>query len=94
MRCLPGPDPQERVVEQVGDEAEPGLGDDVDDLRVGVACSANGLDIGDFNMAARRRDLMGELRRRVGVRVGGMTGAVHFHVFTGHPFTVGAISGA
>ena len=44
---------REGVVEQVGDEAEGGLGDDLDDLIVGKPSSADGLEIGVFGVAAR-----------------------------------------
>jgi len=51
----------EGVVEEVGDEAEGGLGDDVDDLRVAEAGGADRGEIGVVDVAAGLRDLVGEL---------------------------------
>jgi hypothetical protein len=68
------------VVDEVGDDAESGLGDHVDDLRIGVAGRTHGLDLAGFDMAARFGILLGELPRRLSLRVGGLAVAIALHV--------------
>jgi hypothetical protein len=68
------------VVDEVGDDAESGLGDDLDDLRSGLAGRTHGLDVAGFDMAARFGILLGELPRRLSLRVGGLAVAIALHV--------------
>ena len=59
----------ERVVEQVRDEAKRGLGNNVDDLRIAVTGGAHSFDVRVFDVTARPGDLVGELKRRIGLWV-------------------------
>ena len=57
----------------IGDEAERRLGDDVDDLRVGIARTPHRREIGIGNVAARLGDLMGELQGSIRLEIGRVT---------------------